>query len=325
MKRVLALLCGAVLCASAATAADPIRIWGPPAMRGIAQRWADAYAATHPGVHFVLTMKGSDTAIPGLYGGQADIALMGRANDAVDDNGFSRPMQRRFVRIPLTSGSVATPGKSDALAILVADANPLARLSLAELDAILSCERRRGHAPIRVWGDLGLTGAWAHRPIHVYAYDMAERTGLFLQQVVARDSRKMCWDRIREYADGRHIDGTLAPAAERIADAARHDPGALAIASPAYARDGLRLVPVGEGGHAVLPSAATVIDGSYPLARRTFAFVDRQPGKPIDPRLADFLRFALSERGTALLAADEGYLPLSAAEADASRRIMDSQ
>jgi phosphate transport system substrate-binding protein len=318
------LMLGALL-AAAAPAADPIRIWGPPAMRGIAQRWADAYAGAHPGVRFVLTMKGSDTAIPGLYGGQADIALMGRPNDAVDDNGFSRPMQRGFVRIPLTSGSLAFPGKSDALAILVAAGNPIASLSLAELDGILSCERRRGHAPVRTWGDLGLTGTWARRPIHVYTYDMAERTGIFLQQVVAKDSRKMCWDHVSEYADGRHIDGTLAPAAERIAEAARADPGALAISSPAYARDGLRLVPVGERNQAVLPTRATVIDGSYSLARRTYAFVDRLPGKPIDPRVADFLRFALSEQGAALLAADEGYLPLSPAEAAASRQIVDVQ
>ena len=105
MKRAFALIAGTLL-AAAASAADPIRIWGPPAMRGIAQRWADAYAALHPGVRIELTMRGSDTAIPGLYGGQADIADAATLDDdrrirqwrragAVDQRGVS---QRKRLR-----------------------------------------------------------------------------------------------------------------------------------------------------------------------------------------------------------------------------------
>jgi len=100
---ILALLGAAATPASAADA--PIRIWGPAAMRGIAEHWADAYRQAHPEARFELTMRGSDTAIPGLYGGQADIALMGRRNDLVDDAGFSRPLGYNVTRIEIANGS----------------------------------------------------------------------------------------------------------------------------------------------------------------------------------------------------------------------------
>lgn len=320
MRALLALAMGAVA-AQAAVAADPIRIWGPPAMEGVIERWTAVYTREHPGTRFALTMRGSDTAIPGLYGGQADIAVMGRPNDGVDDNGFSRPKKYKFTRLTLTSGSLSVPGKSDALAVLIPHGLALKTIGLAQLDALVSCERRRGHAPIRTWGDLGVTGPRATRPIHIYAYDMGDRTGIFFQSVVTKDSRKMCWDRITEFTDARRIDGTLETAAERIAEAARHDPDALAITDPREAHDGLKVVAV-EG---VTPTSATVIDGSYPLARRTYAFVDRPPGKPIDPRVADFLRFALGEKGQAMLAADEGYLPLDPATRAASLAVIDAR
>ncbi|MEA3003128.1 MAG: phosphate transport system substrate-binding protein [Sphingomonadales bacterium] len=286
-----------------------IRIWGPPAMRGIAERWAEEYRRVHPEARFELTMRGSDTAIPGLYGGVADIALMGRANDVVDDNGFSRTIGYPATRIEIANGSLSVPGKSDAIAILVDAANPIASISLAQLASAVDCG---GAVPAaRTWGDLGLKGAWAAKPIRIHSYDFGSRTGAWFQHVVTRDGRRMCWDRVAEYGDLRRHDGTIQAAADRIGDAARGDRYALTIANPAQARDGLKLVALADGKAApVLPTAASVIDRRYPLARRAYAFVDRKPGRPLDPRIAAFLRWTLSPAGQALLAVDHGYLPL---------------
>ena len=321
MRILLVLLALLLPCALQAQDA-PIRIWGNPAMLGIAQRWAEAYRRTHPQARFEFAMKGSDSAIHGLTGGVADLALMGRVNDVVDDNGFSRPMQFDATRIEIANGSLSVPGKSDAIAVLVDAANPLKALTLAQLAAVLDCGGK--DAPVRTWGDLGLKGDWALMPIHVRSYDLATRTGAWLQNRAMRGDRRMCWDRIAEYGDARELDGTVTPAAERVGGAARGDRAVLAIANPAQAVDGLRIVPLADGtGPAVLPSAATVIARTYPLARRAYAFYARKPGTVLDPRIAAFLRYVLSDEGQALLVEDRGYLPLAAADAAAQLAIVE--
>jgi phosphate transport system substrate-binding protein len=311
------------------TSANPqtIRIWGPPTMAGIAQRWAEAYRQVHPEVAFELVMKGSDVAVPGLYSGKADIALMGRENDEVDDNGFSRPMGYPLARIAITSGSLATPGKSDAIAVLVPKGNPLSGLTVAELGRVMDCGTDARLRPLRTWGDLGLNGRWADKPIHVYAYDMGSRTGRFVQHVATGDRRRMCWDRLKEYADARRLDGTIESAAERIGASARQDPYALAIANEAQASEGLKLVAISRSASEqfVLPSASSIADGSYPLARRTYAFFKHKPGSKIDPKVISFLRFVLGRTGQSLLAEDRGYLPLDPKSAAQSNAALETQ
>jgi phosphate transport system substrate-binding protein len=304
-----------------------IRIWGPAAMAGIVSRWTNAYSRAHPNVSFKLVMKGSDTAIPGLYSGRADIALMGRPNDIVDDNGFSRPMGYPLTRIAITSGSLSSPGKSDALAVLVRQDNPLEGITISQLGAIFDCGTDAPRRTIVRWGELGLKGQWADKAIHIYSYDMATRTGVFLQHVATGDRRRMCWNRLSEYADKRRLDGTLEDAADRIGAAARSDPYGLAIANPGQAIEGLKLVAVSAGpGHPfVLPTSASISNHTYPLARRTYAFLKRPAAGSIDPKVAAFLRFVLSPAGQAMLVADRGYLPLDPQTASASSSILEGK
>jgi phosphate transport system substrate-binding protein len=299
-----------------------IRIWGTPALLGVAERWAEAYERQRPGTRFEFRMRGSDSAIHGLVGGVADIALMGRANDIVDDNGFSRPKEYHATRIEVATGALSAPGKSDAIALLVAADNPLGALSLDQLARILDCGDQS--RPIATWGDLGLTGEWADKPIHVHGYDFATRTGLWLQDRVTAGDRRMCWDRIVEYADHRRLDGTVAAAADRVGEGGRRDRHALVIANAGQAWGGLRLLALGDGGEAVLPTRASVAARTYPLTRRVHAFVDRAPGKPLAPHIRDFLRFALSAEGQRLVAADGDYLPLDGRVADAQLKILET-
>lgn len=319
------LLAAALLLAPAAVQAreQVIRIWGNPAMLAAAERWAEAYEKQQPAVRFEFSMKGSDSAIHGLVGGVADIALMGRANDIVDDNGFSRPKEYHATRVEIATGAVAAPGKSDAIALLVHKDNPLKALTLDQLARIIDCGDQA--KPIATWGDLGLRGDWADKPIRIHGYDFSTRTGACIQEKVAGKDRRMCWDRIAEYDDARRLDGTIAAAADRAGEGGRSDRYALVIANTAQAWGGLKTLPLGDGGAAVLPTRATVADRSYPLTRRAFAFVDRAPGKPLAPHVLAFLRFALSAEGQALLEADNGYLPLDRPTAAAQVAILESE
>jgi len=321
---ILALTCAPLAAEAPAPAAPPLRIWGTPAMLGLAERWAEAFRARHPEVRFEFRMKGSDSAIHGLTGGVADLALMGRENDEVDDNGFARPKTYPATRIEVANGSLAAVGKSPALAVLVPEGNPLRSLSVAQLGRILSCGVG-GPRPIRTWGELGLKGAWAARPVRVYAPDLASRTGRWLQDQVAGKERRMCWDRIVELDDARRLDGTIENAAERVGKAARADPAALAIADAGQAFDGLRVVGLAAGAGAPprFPTRETIAARAYPLQRAVYAFVDRKPGTPLPPVLAAFLRFVLSPEGQAQVRAEGDYIPLDAKTADAQAKIVE--
>ena len=332
MRRALVLIAvltgvGAAPAPSRGALPQTIRIWGQGTMRGVIERLAAGFRRHHPDIAFELTLKGSATAIPGLYSGKADIALLARENDAVDDAGFGRVRQYKPLRLELMNGSLAAPGRADALVVLVRGDNPLQRLTLAQLDSIFGSERRRGGRTVRTWGDLGLGGAWRNAPIALHVYDAETGSGTYFQHAVLKDSRKMRWERIQEYRDSRKPDGTLLRAAEQIAAAVRRDHYALGIGSLRYADPDLKAVAVAEAptGPFVQATAETIVSRQYPLSRRTFAFVDRKPSTPVDPKLADFLGFVLSDEGQSIIASGGDFLPLDEPTRAAQRALLEAR
>ena len=291
-----------------------IRIWGHDAMQGVAKNWEQGFARFHPDVKLEMKLMGSATAMPGLYSGNADIALLGRENNITDDNGFLRPKQYKPTRFELANGSLDADGKAAALAVFVHKDNPLTRLTLAQLDAIFGCEHLRGPADIRTWGELGLGGEWADKPIRLYAWDAATGTGTYFQRVVMRGSRKMNWRNLREYRSAREIIEGL-----------QGDRYGMAVSSLRYANPGVKALALAtdESGPYVEATRETVIARTYPLARRTYAFVDQPPGMPLDPKVKEFLRYALSREGQADVAREGDYLPLDAAVLAEQRRELE--
>ncbi len=289
-----------------------LRIWGPPAMTAVVERWASGFHRLHPEVTVVPRLMGSDTAIAGLYAGRADIALLGRRDDETDDNGFSRPKGYRVTRLEVMNGSLQTEGQSPALAVLVSGANPVSRLTIEQLRRIAGCPCKRDTAAAPTWGDFGAGGAWARRPIHLYLMDIDSGTGAYFLRAVMGGSAALDWSRVREFHDARGADGSLQRAAALAAAALLQDPDGIAISSVQYARTGLKLVAIAarNSGPFITPTRDAIIAGRYPLARRAYAFVDRPPGKPIDPRVGEFLHYVLSPAGQADIGRSGGYLPL---------------
>jgi len=290
-----------------------IRIWGPKEMESVVQAWARGFERHHSGTRVALNLMGTATAMPGLYSGRADIALLGRENDITDDNGFGRVKGYRPQRFELMTGSLASSGKASALVVFVHRDNPLASLTLTELAAVIGCDPSKAASAVRTWGQLGLTGDWANQPINVHTYDASTNTGLFLTRAVLGGSRKMNWERLREYRDVRGKDGAALPAQKQSVDALRADRFGLAIASLEFADRKVKplALAAAAGQKPVAATRESVIARTYPLTRRTFAFVDVPPGSRIEPRVREFLRYALSADGQADVASQKGYLPLN--------------
>ena len=295
-----------------------IRIWGDRHMESLAQAWAKAYRAAHPKISFEIKLLGNGTAMPALYLGLADLALFSRELITTDKDGFNHVMNYEPLRIELGTGSLDQPGKATALALFVQSENPLARLTLTQVDAIFSALRRRGApAVIRTWGQLGLTGEWADKPVNLYADDTQSMTGLFFQHAALQDSRMMNWEHFTEFQDLRHPDGTTSSAAEQSMAALRADRYGLSI-SNLHHLDALvkpLALAVKDSGPYITPTKESLMARTYPLTRTIFACANQQPGRPLDPKVRDFLRFVLSLEGQQVLAQEGSSLPLTAENA----------
>ena len=74
---------------------------------------------------------------------------------------------------------------------------------------------------------------------------------------------------------------------------------------------GVKVVALEGKGGASNGSYADVISGKYPLARFLYVYVNRAPGKPLDPVVREFLKLVFSREGREIVLKD-GYYPLPA-------------
>ncbi len=227
--------------------------------------------------------------------------------------GYTRVMKHKPFPLEVMTGSFANADKSVALGIFVNRANPIEHLTFVQLDAIFGSEHLRGEASnIRTWGELGLTGEWAHRPIQVYTGELDAAPAFYFSQQVMRGS--LLWnDRLLHFDDLTRADGSVYEAQQRIVDALAEDPAGIALSGAGVRNPDVRLVPIsaGDDGPYVAATPPTVQDRSYPLARSVWIYTNQAPGHPLDPRVREFLRFIFSREGQQLVQAEGGYLPLT--------------
>jgi phosphate transport system substrate-binding protein len=310
------------MAAQAATDQTPIRIWGHGALghdyiESLVIKWEAGFRNTHPEVQFDNELHGTASAIGSLYTGTGDIAIMGREIWPVEVEAFENVHHYPPLGIDVVTGSLDIRNKDFALVVFVNRANPLAHLSLPQIAKLFGAEQK----PPATWGELGLNGDWAARPVHLFGFEIHRGFGYYLEQRVMNGSTK--WNpALVELGDFNKPDGSLLDAGQRIADAIGADPDAVGYSSLLYKNADIRAVPLGPaGGPFLLPTHETIADHTYALTRSITAYIDREPGKPADPRVDAFLRYVLSPEGQQAVIEDGGYtaLPPSVAKAEAAK------
>jgi phosphate transport system substrate-binding protein len=172
---------------------------------------------------------------------------------------------------------------------------------------------------IRTWGQLGLTGEWADKTIDTYGYAPSGMSAFFELHVFQGGTK---WNpNYREYVEtgGREVAaGELGPAVSiqhMLGELARNKYG-IAYTGMQYGRKITEIKPVSlairEGDPYIEPTKQNFQNRSYPLARSIFMFLNRSPGKPMDPKLDEFLHYILSRQGQQDVAQSGSYLPLTA-------------
>ena len=295
---------------------DILHLVGADTMDEIAFNWSKEFKRIYPQMDVTVEARGSITSGPALISGQADLAPTAREFLPREEADFVKKFGYEPFMIRIGTGSFASMDKTHALAVIVNRANPIAGLTLPELDAIFSKSRKRGHAPIMTWGDLGLTGEWASRPIVAYNRPPNGMTGYFRYSVMENG----------EFADNLVVRKSVGPdyVLDTIAKEVAANPAAIGYISFIHLARGDKAVPLAMGPSEpfVAGTHATVFDHTYPLSRWIYLAVNRPPGKPIEPKVLEFLKYALSREGQQVIS-DEGiFMPLSAATvAEELRRL----
>ena len=253
--------------------------------------WAESFRSFYPDVKIEIEGKGSTTAPPALIAGTAAFGPMSREMKAEEVDKF----ENQFGYEP-----TALPTSIDMLAVYVNKDNPIAGLSFEQIDAIFSKTRKAGHATdIRTWGDLGLTGEWANKPISLYGRNSASGTyGFFKEHVLAKGDYK---DDVKEQ-----------PGSSAVVQAVASDRYAIGYSGIGYRTADVRAVPLArEAGQPFVEAVQeNGYSGEYPLARFLYLYVNYKPGSSLDPLRAEFVRFVFSKQGQEQVVKD-GYLPVT--------------
>jgi phosphate transport system substrate-binding protein len=271
---------------------------GSDTMNNMMTLWGEKFKTCHPSVTIGVEGKGSGTAVPALIAGTAQLGPMSRAMKETEIDKF----ESKFGYKP-----TAIRTSVDALAVFVNKDNPVKSLSFAQLDALYSKSRRRGGSAVRTWGDLGLTGEWASKPVSLYGRNSASGTyGFFREHVMQNGDYR---DEVKEQ-----------PGSASVVLSVTEDRYGIGYSGIGYATAGVRAVPLCEkdGGTPAEATAANAYSGAYPLARYLFIIVNRDPGKSMDPLTREFVRLVLSKEGQEIVIKD-GYFPVPAAVASEER------
>jgi phosphate transport system substrate-binding protein len=267
---------------------------GSDTLNNLMAYWVEGFNKKYPNVKIQVEGKGSTTAPPALIEGTSQLGPMSREMKSEESDKF----EKKFGYKP-TKVAVAI----DTLAVFVNKNNPIKSLSMQQVDAIFSKGRKGGYAKdITTWGDLGLTGDMATKPISIYGRNSASGTyGYFKEHALFKGDYK---DSVKEQ-----------PGSSSVVQSVGTDRFAIGYSGIGYATSSVRAVPMSDasknGGAVFEANYENALSGKYPISRYLYVYINKDPKKPIDPLTREFLKFVLSREGQEIVVKD-GFLPLTA-------------
>jgi phosphate transport system substrate-binding protein len=293
-------------------------------------------------------MTSSEGALGMMFSGASDVAPMGDDAKIPDQMPFYNTFRYVPTEISIATGGYDQRGTLFAWAVIVNKDNPITKLSMDQLDRIFGSERTGGwevgaaadnnllftskyargpETNIRKWGQLGLTGDWADKEIQTYGY-VAPGFATSFERLVMHWSVK--WNpNFREYVEVKEATNDApgrAVNSQRMYEALEKDKygigwGALMHVNgtcvnpdgtkcPGY--PGLKVIALSKtkDGPAIPLTADNVKNRSYPLIRDAYIYVNKAPGRPMDPKVREFLRFVLSREGQEIIQKAGVYSPI---------------
>lgn len=268
---------------------------GSDSLANLMTLWAEDFKRHYPNVNIQIQAAGSSTAPPALTEGTANLGPMSRPMKDAELQAFEQKYGYKPTAVPVAI---------DALAVFVHKDNPIKSLDLAQVDAIFSSTRLcGGEKDIKTWGDLGLTGEWAAKPIQMFGRNSVSGTyGYFKEEALCKGDFKA---NVNEQ-----------PGSASVVQSISSTLNAIGYSGIGYQTSSVRAVPLSKkGGEPFEASEANALAGKFPLARFFYVYVNKAPNKPLSPLDAEFIKQILSKQGQEVVVKD-GYIPLPKQVAD---------
>ncbi len=269
---------------------------GSDTLNNLMTLWAEGFNQMYPNVKIEIEGKGSSTAPPALIAGTAQFGPMSRPMKGAEIDQF----EKKFGYKP-----AAIRGAVDSLAVYVHKDNPIKCLTLQQVDAIFSKTRKGGlDKDITTWGDLGLTGEWASKPISLYGRNSASGTyGYFKEVALFNGDYK---DAVKEQ-----------PGSSTVVQGVASDKFGAGYSGVGYKTADVHAVPLAAkaGEKCYEANAENAYEGTYPLARFLYIYANINPNEKLDPVRAEFIKYVYSKQGQTGVVKD-GYYPVTKAIAD---------
>ena len=269
---------------------------GSDTMNNMMTLWAEGFRKMYPNVNVQIEGKGTSTAFPALIEGTAQLGPMSRDPKPTEQDKFERAFgyKATILRTSL-----------DALAVYVHKDNPLEEITLEQVDAIFSKGRKlRYKEDIKTWGQLGLKGDWANRPISMNGRNSASGTyGFFKEKALGGGDYK---DTVKEM-----------PGSASVVQAVTEDRYGIGYSGIGYSTSGVKKLKLAEkaGKPFVAAEADNVYNETYPLRRFLYVAINKPPTQPLSPLLREFCNYMFSKEGQQVVDKD-GYFPVPSAVAE---------
>ncbi len=268
---------------------------GSDTLNNLMALWSEGFKSKYPGVKISVEGKGSSTAPPALIEGTAQFGPMSREMKSKEIDDFEKKFGYKPSRVRVAV---------DSLAVFVNKDNPIKCLTLKQVDGIFSKTRKGGHnKEIKTWGDLGLTGQWADRPLSLFGRNSASGTYGYFKEVALFHG---------DFRDGVKEQ----PGSSAVVQGIATDKYAIGYSGVGYKTADVKTVPLAvKEGSCYDATAENAYADDYPLARFLYLYFNRKPNQPLDPLMTEFIKFVFSKEGQQL-AIKDGFYPVSRALAD---------
>ena len=265
---------------------------GSDTLANLMTLWAEEYKRFYPNVNIQVQAAGSSTAPPALTEGTSNLGPMSRKMKDKEIAAFEKKFGYKPTPVPVAI---------DALAVYVHKDNPIAGMSIADVDAIFSSTRKCGGSmDLTTWGELGLEGDWARRDMQLFGRNSVSGTyGYFKKKALCKGDYKST---VNEQ-----------PGSASVVQSVSSSLNGIGYSGIGYKTSGVRAVPLSKkaGTERVEATSENAISGAYPLARFLYVYVNKAPGKPLSPLEGEVVRMVLAVQGQKVVVKD-GYIPLPA-------------
>lgn len=265
---------------------------GSDTLANLMTLWAEEFKRMYPNVNVQIQAAGSSTAPPALTEGTSNMGPMSRKMKDKEIEAF----EKKFGYKP-TAVAVAI----DALAVFAHKDNPVKGLSIPQVDAIFSSTRKCGAADdVATWGQVGVEGALADKSIQLFGRNSVSGTyGYFKEKALCKGDFK---NNVNEQ-----------PGSASVVQSVSTSLNGLGYSGIGYKTSSVRALPIAkkEGDAFVDATSENAINGTYPLSRFLYVYINKKPGQALPPMEAEFLKMVMAKVGQEVVVKD-GYIPLPA-------------